>query len=159
MRVPWRSLSASPAPMVPAEPMAETMTSACRCRCPGGASAVASSDGRGRDGGVEAVVTELGELVEDGVLEDRPRSSLHLVVDLLDVGLAARGRDDLAAEAADLLEALALMSSGSTTSERVAHARADPRAADAEVARRREHQRVLAGHDVAVHLMLERDLD
>ncbi len=74
---------------------------------------------------VEAVVPDLLELVEDPVRGLRAQLA-HLVVDLLDVRLAARGGDHVGAVAADLLEALGAHLRGEDDERAVAHARADP---------------------------------
>ena len=105
---------------------------------------------------VEAVVPELLELVED------PGSGVgaqlaDLVVDLLDVRLAARRRDHVRAVAADLLEALGAHLLRQHHERAVAHARPDPGPADPEVPGRGEHERVLARRAGAVELLLDQD--
>ena len=105
---------------------------------------------------VEAVVPELLELVQDPV-QGIGAQLAHLVVDLLDVRLAARGRDHLGPVAADLLEALGAHLLGQHHARAVAHPRADPGAADPEVAGRGEDERVLAGGAHRVELLLHED--
>ena len=81
----------------------------------------------------------------------------HLVVDLLDVRLAAGRRDDPRAVRRDPLEALGAHLLGQDHDRLVAHARPDPGAADAVVAGRGPDERVLAGGDVAGELLLDQD--
>ena len=105
---------------------------------------------------VEAVVPHLLELVEDPVQRIGAQLA-DLVVDLLDVRLAARGRDHVRPVAADLLEALGAHLLGQHHARAVAHARADPGAPDPEVAGRGEDERVLAGRAGSVELLLDQD--
>ena len=105
---------------------------------------------------VEAVVPDLLELVQDPVRGIGAQLA-DLVVDLLDVRLAARGRDHVRPVAADLLEALGAHLLGQHHARAVAHARADPGAADPEVAGRGEDERVLARGAHRVELLLHED--
>src|SRR6202162_4978293 len=111
---------------------------------------------RARDLVVPAVIRHLGELVHDAGLRVR-REAPALVVDLLDVRLAARRLDDRGTVGLDLLEPLGAHLLGQDDDGLVPHARPDPGAADAVVAGRRPHECGLAGEDVARELPFHQD--
>jgi hypothetical protein len=105
---------------------------------------------------VEAVVPELLELVQDPVPLRGPELP-DLVVDLLDVGLGARGLQRLGAVGRDALEPLPAHVLGEHDQGPIAHAGPDPGAADPEVPGGGKHQGVGAGGAEPLELLLHQD--
>jgi hypothetical protein len=82
---------------------------------------------------------------------------VHLVVDLLDVRLAARRLDDLGTVGLDLLVTLPAHVLRQDDTAAIAHARRHPSAADPEVAGRWTQDRVLAGARLTSQLLFDQD--
>ena len=112
--------------------------------------------GRRRAVEMEAVVPELLELVQHAVAARRAQLP-DLVVDLLDVRLRARSGHDLRPVVADLREPLRAHVLREDDQRAIAHARADPGPSDPEVPGGGEHERVLAGRALTLHLLLGQD--
>src|ERR1035437_3669208 len=171
MRVPKRALRGAPAAIVPPAPLAATKAGGppaprapprrSHGRDEGGRPASSERlDGLGGRGSgdvvVPAVVRHLGELIHDSHPWIR-REAMALVVDLLDVALAAGRLDGGGAIRGDLLEALGAHLLREDDDRLVAHARAHPRAPDAVVAGGGPDERRRPGRDVAGELVLHQD--
>ena len=112
-------------------------------------------DGVAGDVVVEAIVAHHLELIEDADIGVAGAQAVGFVVNLLDVALRAIGLDDLRAVAFDALETLAAHAFRQDDEALAAHPPADPRAADAVIARRGPDKRMDFGIDFAEQFLFE----
>jgi len=84
---------------------------------------------------VKAIIAHHLKLVEDTYVGIRPAQFPGLVVDLLDIALAARGLDHLRTIGFDQIKALLAHLCGQNNNTSISHAPADPGPADPVVAR------------------------